>query len=101
MSYADVHDRHVRLGILRLLDQAPGYAANDSILAQSIEQLGLACTRDQMRGHLHWLEEQRAVTLVHPASSLIVATLTERGAEYAKGRATTAGIQRPTPGAGI
>lgn len=98
MNYAEVHDGHVRLSILRLLDQVPAYSANDSILTQSVEQLGLACTRDQMRGHLGWLEEQRAVTLVHPAAGLVVATLTERGADIAHGRSTIHGVQRPAPG---
>lgn len=98
MSYAEVHDGHVRLSVLRLLDGALGYTANDSILTQSVQQLGLACTRDQMRGHLAWLAEQRAVTLVHPASGLSVATLTERGADLAHGRSTIPGVQRPSPG---
>ncbi len=101
MNYGKLQDGHVRLAILRLLEGAPGYSANDSILTQSMDQLGLHCTRDQMRGHLIWLEEQRAVTLLHPTISMIVATITDSGADLAKGRTSRPGIQRPSPGAGI
>jgi len=101
MNFAQLHDGHVRLAILRLLDGAPGYSANDSVLTQSVEQLGLQCTRDQMRGHLIWLEEQRAVTLLRPTDTMIVANLTERGADLAKGRSSIPGIQRPSPGSGL
>lgn len=101
MNYSEIHDGHVRLAILRLLEGAPGYSANDSVLTQSMEQLGLQCTRDQMRGHLIWLEEQRAVTLLRPTATIIVANLTDRGADLAKGRSSIPGVQRPSPGSGI
>ncbi len=101
MNYAEINDRHVRLAILRVLAGAPEYSGNDSVLSQAVQQLGLQCTRDQMRGHLGWLEEQRAVTLVHPAPGLIVATITERGADLAAGRSIIPGVQKPSPGAGI
>jgi len=101
MSFSDLNDAHVRLAILRLLDGAPEYSANDSVLAQSVQQLGLQCTRDQMRGHLAWLADQRAVTLVQATTFLSVATLTERGSDLAAGRSTIPGVQRPSPGSGL
>ena len=96
-SFAPVHDGHIRLGVLQLLDTQPGYLANDSVLHQAVAALGLACTRDQMRGHLSWLEEQRLVTLLVPAAGIVVATLSERGADVAAGRSVIAGVQRPAP----
>jgi len=96
-DFTAVHDGHVRLSTLRLLDGQPGYCANDSLLHQAVNALGLSCTRDQLRGHLTWLAEQRLVTTVQPASGLIVATLTERGADVAAGRSVIAGVQRPSP----
>lgn len=95
-DFAAVHDGHVRLSVLRLLDAQPGYCANDSVLTQAVNQLGLSCTRDQMRNHIGWLGEQRLVTVVEP-QGLIVATLTERGSDVANGRSTIAGVQRPSP----
>src|SRR3546814_8407851 len=96
-EFADFMGEHVWLSVLRLLDGAPGYAANDSILTQGVEQLGLSCTRDQMRGHLSWLQEQRLVNLIRPAAGVTVATLTERGSDVASGRSHIPGVQRPAP----
>lgn len=96
-SFAPVHDGHIRLSVLQLLDAQPGYLANDSVLHQAVSAMGLACTRDQMRGHLGWLEEQRLVTLLVPAAGIVVATLTERGADVAAGRSIITGVARPQP----
>lgn len=99
MNYGDFHFQHVRLTVLRLLAEAPGYATNDSVLTDAINALGLVCTRDQMRTNIAWLEEQRLVTLLRPTATLTVATITERGADVAAGRSIVAGVQRPSPSA--
>lgn len=98
MSFADFHFQHVRLTVLRILVEAPGYSANDSVLNQAVNALGLTCTRDQLRTNLGWLKEQRLVDLVEPAPGLLVAKVTERGADVAGGRAIVDGVQRPSPG---
>lgn len=99
-DFAQVHDAHVRLTVLRLLDGMPGYCANDSVLVQAVNAMGLVCTRDQLRGHLGWLEEQRLLTRLDTGAGLVVATLTERGADVAHGRSIVAGVQRPSPKGG-
>lgn len=99
MSYSDFHFQHVRLTILRLLQDTPTYAVNDSVLTDAVNAMGLSCSRDQLGTNLTWLEEQRLVILLHPAPGLIVAQLTDRGADVAKGRAIVQGVQRPSPGA--
>lgn len=96
-DFTAVHDGHIRLASLRLLDAQAGYSANDSILQQAVNAMGLACTRDQMRGHLVWLEEQRLVTRAEIMAGVVVATLTERGADVANGRSIVPGVQRPSP----
>lgn len=96
-EFADVYGEHIRLSVLRLLDAQPAYCANDSVLTMSVQQLGLSCTRAQMRDHLSWLADVRTVTLLKPADGVIVATLTERGADIAHGRTSTPGIARPSP----
>lgn len=96
-DFAAAHDGHIRLAVLRLLNDAPGYCANDSVLHQAAEALGLTCSRDQMRGHLAWLVEQRLVTTMQTGANLIVATLSERGADVAAGRSIVSGVQRPSP----
>ena len=94
---ARVQDEHTRLAVLRLLAGQASYQANDSVLQQAVHSMGLSCTRDQMRGHLVWLEEQRLVTLMRPNESLLVATLTERGGDVAAGRSVITGVARPSP----
>lgn len=99
MSYAEFHFQHVRLTILRLLAEAPGYSANDSVLTDAVNAMGLICTRDQLRTNLAWLEEQQLLVQQHPNATITVATITERGVEVAKGRSIVIGVQRPSPGA--
>lgn len=96
-DFAPVHDGHIRLAVLRLLDAQAGYCANDSILTDAVRALGLSVTRDQMRGHLSWLDEQRLVSRVETGAGLVVATLTDRGADVANGRSVVSGVQRPSP----
>lgn len=96
-EFSAVHDGHVRLAILRLLDEQPGYCANDSVLHDAVNAVGLAVTRAQTRGHVEWLQEQRLVTYQAAGSGLLVVTLSERGSDVAKGRSVIAGVQRPSP----
>ena len=89
---------HVRLTVLRVLADQPSYRANDSVLAQAVDAMGLPCTRDQLRAQLAWLEEQGLARLEHPTPTLTVAIATERGGDVAHGRAIVPGVQRPSPG---
>lgn len=94
-NYFDYAMGHVRLAVLRTLVEAPTSAANDSVLATAMGELGLPVTRDQLRTQLGWLQEQGLVKLNRPVDSLIVVQLRERGVEVALGRAFVDGIQRP------
>jgi len=96
MSYQDHFAKHVRIAILRVLDAAPGCRANSSILHSAVDELGLTASRDQVKGEIAWLAEQGLLTVVDHGG-LLVASLTERGADVAAGRAVVPGIQRPTP----
>lgn len=93
---AKVQDGHVRLAVLQLLVGAAGYQANDSVIAQALAAMGLACSRDQLRAHLTWLEEVRLIAVAE-LGGLRVAELTERGADVAAGRSFVSGVQRPSP----
>ncbi|WP_298173909.1 hypothetical protein [Novosphingobium sp.] len=96
-DFSAVHDGHVRLAILRLLDEQPGYCANDSVLHDAVNAVGLNATRSQIRGHIEWLQEQRLVKYQAAGSGLLVVTLSERGSDVANGRSVIAGVQRPSP----
>ena len=89
---------HARLAILRALTEAVQHTVNDSVLSSLMDQLGLPVTRDQLRTQLSWLEEQGLIRLTRPTEGLVVATLRERGADVAIGRAQIDGVQRPSPG---
>lgn len=97
MSFLDYTIAHARLAVLRALVNTPLGTANDSVLFDEMDRLGLPVTRDQLRGQLTWLEEQGLIRLLRPTEGLIVATIRERGADVATGRAFIDGIQRPSP----
>ncbi|SMF82982.1 hypothetical protein SAMN06265365_14831 [Tistlia consotensis] len=96
MSYQDDVGEHIRLAILRILEGAPGYAANDSVLHDKLPRLALSCSRAQVRTHLAWLRDQGLLALEEVAPGLFVATLAEAGADVAKGLTTVPGVKRPS-----
>ena len=96
MSYQEHFAKHLRISLLRLLNEAPSCRANSSILASAVQSLGLTATRDQVKMELAWLTEQRLLT-TEDLGDLLGATLTERGCDGAEGRAVVPGVQRPTP----
>lgn len=98
MSFSDTLAADRRLVVLRLLDQAPGFTANDSILCSALAEVGHRCSRDTVRTDLSWLAEQGLITVEELMSGkVLVATLTERGGDVQAGRATVPGVKRPTP----
>ena len=86
---------HLRLAILKLLDQAAGYSTNDSVLTDAVRSVGFAASRDQVRGELAWLAEQDLVAC-ETLDRLLVATLTGRGQDVATGASTAPGVKRPS-----
>jgi hypothetical protein len=97
MNYKDTFAAHVRLCLLRLLDEAPGREANSSILHDAVLAYGLKCSRDFCGAQLAWLAEQELVDLDLLTESLAVVRLTARGADVAAGRAAVPGVKRPSP----
>jgi len=95
MSYKDTITEHLRLTLLRLLFEDPDYTLNDSLMTDLTENFGFTPSRDKVRTELAWLAEQGLVEL--DDGKIIIATLTERGADVARGRVTAPGIKRPSP----
>lgn len=89
---------HLRLTLLRVLAEAPGYRANSSILHGVAIEFGLATSRDRIKTELEWLREQGLVT-TDDLGALVVGQITDRGLDVAQGRAVVPGVQRPAPGA--
>lgn len=93
-TFADrlLEDR--RLVLLRLLADLPGYRGNSSVLTNMIDGFGHAVSRDYVRTQLAWLEEQGLVQL-DDLGPVLLAMLTERGLDVARGSAIVPGVARP------
>ena len=95
-QFADMMDADRRLVILRILEEDKGYSLNESVIQSVISALGHNVSRDRVRTDLQWLKEQGLVTVAEVVS-VLVATLTARGADAATGRAIVPGVKRPRP----
>lgn len=98
MSYKNHEKEHLRLTALRTLLQDSDYQINDSLLRDAIQAYGFAPSRDALRSELRWLEDMGLVT-IEDLGNVLVAKLTERGADVATGRAKVDGVKRPGPSA--
>lgn len=87
-----------RLVILQFLSEDDDYSINDSTLDMCLAGIGHGVSRDVLHTDLAWLAEQGLATL-EEVDSILVATLTTRGDDVAKGRAVVPGVARPRPGA--
>jgi hypothetical protein len=98
VSALETWTEHLRLTLLRLLAEQPGYQANSSVLTTAADaSAGFAVTRDRVKTELAWLTEQRLITSSEEIKGLVVVRLTERGGDVATGRAIVPGVQRPNP----
>lgn len=97
-DYAKTVEKHRRLAILKVLLGPPAGPVNDSILTDMVNAHGVTSSRDQVRTSIGWLEEQ-GLAKAERLQSLVVASITARGVDVAKGRALVDGVQPPTPGA--
>ncbi len=96
MSLKQLLNEDQRLVILRSLADA-GYDANESILDDCLTLYGHKISRDLVRNHLNWLEEQGLVQIDRLANGFMVAQITQRGLDVANGEAVVDGVKRPRP----
>lgn len=89
-------DADIRLRTLATLAHCPAYTSNEVTLRQQLERLGHAVSRDALRTHLAWLEEQGCVINQQPGG-IWLSTLSVRGEDAARGVASVPGIARPRP----
>lgn len=97
MKYAERVSQEQRLVMLQALATDGDYRINDLMLYTWLEQVALEISMDKLRTQMRWLEEQELVT-IEQMGSMLIATLTERGLDIAKGRARVDGVARPAPG---
>lgn len=94
----DLFEADQRLVILRTLSHSAGYSANDSILDDVLSSYGHHISRDLVRNHMQWLEEQGLVSLQRVGDKTLVAQITQRGTDVATGQSVVGGVKRPAPG---
>jgi DNA-binding GntR family transcriptional regulator len=96
MKFSELMDADQRLVILRMLAEDGDYSHNEFVLQDALALMGHHISRDKLRTHLAWLEEQGLVR-IEDVSGVKVAKLTARGADTAAGRAVVPGVKRPGP----
>ncbi len=96
MSVRDVETADMRLVVLRLLEEASGRRANESLLRALLDRWGHTVSRDRLRVELEWLKEQGLVRL-DEIGGIAIAELTDRGQDAARGTASVPGVRRPGP----
>lgn len=95
-KYAHYLSADRRLVILRILAEMPTYRANSSVLHTVLNEWGHEPSRDQVKTELRWLEEQQLISIDDVGEgAVLLAKLTERGADVAAGRARVDGVKRP------
>ncbi len=95
-QFKQVVEADQRLTILRVLNEDAAYSHNEFVLQESLALCGHKISKDKLKTELHWLQEQSLITLSD--GGVLVAKLTERGADVATGCAEQPGVKRPRPG---
>lgn len=83
-----------RLTVLQLLAEQAGGSANDAVLCEAVNAMSMVCSRDRMRELIFWLQGQGALHVLDRRldTGLVIATLTEKGHDIARGRSRIAGV---------
>ncbi|TYB11835.1 VpaChn25_0724 family phage protein [Aggregatibacter actinomycetemcomitans] len=95
----DIFTKDQRLVMLRTLAE-DGYDANESILQDVLQAFGHSISRDLVRNHALWLEEQGLVKIKRidtGKGEFFVLIITQRGLDVAQGRVIVDGVKRPSP----
>jgi repressor of nif and glnA expression len=96
MSYENDQVRpDARLIILKALAAQTDERLHSGYLAEELLRFGIDRPREWIHGELDWLAEMGAVTLTKPGS-VVVATLTEKGARHLRRAIVIEGVKRPS-----
>lgn len=96
MSYEnDTIRPDARLIILKALAAQTDERLHSGYLAEELLRFGIDRPREWIHGELDWLAEMGAVTLTKPGS-VVVATLTEKGARHLRRALVIEGVNRPS-----
>lgn len=83
-----------RLIILKALAAQTDERLHSGFIAEELMRFGIDRPREWIHGELDWLEEMGAVKLLKPGT-VVVATLTEKGARHLRRAIVIEGVKRP------
>jgi hypothetical protein len=96
MSYENDQVRpDARLIMLKALAAQTDERLHSGYLAEELLRFGIDRPREWIHGELDWLAVMGAVTLTKPGS-VVVATLTEKGARHLRRAIVIEGVKRPS-----
>lgn len=84
-----------RLIILKALAKQVDERRNSGALQRELDDLGIDRPREWVHGELDWLAQMGAVTITRH-DTVVVATLTEKGARHLRRAILIEGIKRPS-----
>lgn len=84
-----------RLIILKALAAQTDERLHSGFIAEELLRFGIDRPREWIHGELDWLAEIGAVALLKPGS-VVVATLTEKGARHLRRSIVIEGVKRPS-----
>lgn len=84
-----------RLIILRLLADQPHETLHSGLMLEELKRFGVRHDRDWLHDELDYLAERDAITIMR-AGSVVVATLTDKGARHLARDITINGVARPS-----
>jgi len=94
-DYENLVRQDARLIILKALAAQTDERLHSGFISEELMRFGIDRPREWVHGELDWLEEMGAVTLLKPGS-VVVATLTEKGARHLRRGVVIEGIKRPS-----
>ena len=96
MTPDDLIREEVRLVILRVLGEQPDGRLNSSLLRDQLDALwGINKTREWVHDEIRWLADMGAVRAL-VVGPVIVATITQKGADHVERRLVITGVKKPS-----
>ena len=97
-TFKQLKREDARRVILDLLEQADGYDLSAAMIQTGLAQFGHRPSADQLKTELNWLAEQDYLNIETRGDNILVAKLTQRGADVVEGRAAVPGVAKPPIG---
>lgn len=91
----DIMREQTRLIVLKALEAQVNETLNSDLMLAELASAGISKPREWLHDQLQWLKQMEAVTLIQ-FGSILVATLTEKGAQHLRREIAIEGIQRPS-----